>query len=165
MNKKYTRIILLCAVALVWGIVIFQIKNYFTQNDPINNTNKGIPIADNKTDSISIFNLLFNYQDPFLDRKLTPSKEVSNTVSIVHHSPVIVKNTESNPQTKTEMPAIKYFGSISNSETKKLVAIVNIAGKQCIAKQGDLIDNISILKVEHDSILIAYEKSKKWIHK
>jgi hypothetical protein len=159
MKSKWTRILLLVAVMVVWGLIVFRIVSHFSDNDMnINSQLNEVPLTRN-VQMPDTFHLLLNYPDPFtgaIEQK-SPKQSIS-----CNYKP---KKQDVAPPTSTPMPTVKYYGFVSNKNTNKLVGIVYIGGKQFLAKQGDICNGVSLIKMTNDSILVSYEKSKKWISK
>jgi type II secretory pathway component PulC len=161
MNSKWTKIFLIFAVLVVWGLIIFKIISHFNnQGNGEIIDNRAINLSTNqKTDT---FNLLLNYPDPFLyTLRIENNQSHSGSKSKLSSSPKVIKE----PKPVLPIPVIKYFGLITNKKTQKLVAIINIAGKQYLAKQGETFNGVSVLKMFNDSILINYDQQRLWIRK
>jgi type II secretory pathway component PulC len=160
MNSKRIRIVLIVAAVLVWVIIIFKIVAHMGSNEEKHIKNIEIQHINKKTNLPDTFNLLLGYADPFLSGVEEP-KPV-----IVSPQPIISKPaiTKSQPAV-ISFPSIRYEGLVSNKQTYKLVGIVNISGKQYLAKQGEKIESVTIEKMYKDSILISNGQTKKWFHK
>lgn len=159
-DNKVTRIILIAAVVLVWGLIMIRVIGRFSSNDVPLVNNVSYTFEDNKqmTDT---FDLLLDYNDPFLgyERIVPPLTNKQTNVTLVN-AKVEKKTTQNKP-----FPRVIYYGLIINKETQKLVAIININGSQILVQQGNEILGVRLLKIENDSILIDYENEKKWICK
>lgn len=160
MNNKFTRSLLIIGAVAVWGIIIFKIIGYLNNDDTAESNFTAVKKSEISQIPDTV-KLLLNYPDPFLGGKIEqePAKnyEVVQTAKVVKTSP--------EPVAAKPLLNIKYFGLITNKQTQKLVAIININGKQYLAKPGDNLDQVMLLKMYNDSILITHESTKKWIRK
>lgn len=162
MKSKATRIFLAVAALLVWGLIIYRMIVGINEN---NTETPEFAILTDTTVKANIpdtFSLLLNYSDPFLSGKIESKQEII--------CPKPTKATMVSAPVKSQaisipFPSIKYCGLITNKQTNKLVAIINISGSQYLAKQGDRIENIVVERMYNDSILINNGQTKKWIRK
>lgn len=159
MNSKVSRFVLIAAAVLVWGLIIFKVIGSFSDNeDEVNLVEQVMPDFNSKQIP-DTFNLLLSYSDPFLGGNFE-TKPV--------YCPKPIERIELSPKPEAmpkAFPKVKYHGLITNKQTNKLVAIININGKQYLAKQGAVLEEISLIKMHNDSILIANGQTKKWILK
>jgi len=159
MNSKLSRILLLVAAIIVWGLIVYKVIVSFSDNKTSEAIIKNNSPAASTKQMPDTFSLLLNYADPFLSGGFEAKQETPRpAVQTISTPPKPVDET-------AKMSPVKYYGLITNKKTQKLVAIVNIGGKQYLAKQGNIINEITILKMTNDSILITYGHAKKWIHK
>lgn len=159
MNNKVTRIFLLAAALVVWGIIVYRLIVSFSDKSDGTIISNNHPTTSTKQ-MPDTFSLLLNYADPFLASTTLSHQKIQSTKPIVRSASIPKQEKATTP-----IPLVKYYGLITNKKTQKLVAIINISGKQYLAKQGEVINNITILKMYNDSILINYGQNKKWIHK
>ncbi|MBN1462688.1 MAG: hypothetical protein JXQ69_09370 [Paludibacteraceae bacterium] len=158
MNSKFTRISLFVAAIVVWGLIIYKITISFSTDHNQKIISKLLPISPNRQ-MPDTFCLMLNYPDPFLGGGFETKKE------IIPRPSTRITSVPKTEVSSIPMPQVKYYGLITNKKTQKLVAIINIAGKQYLAKEGNVINDVTLLKMTNDSILIAHEQTKKWIHK
>lgn len=156
MKNKKINYILLPAVVLVWGYVIYQIFHSGQSNDNLITTGEIIqmPTENQKFDT---FNIVADYRDPFLGKTIDPNPVVKTAVKAA-------AKPQTPPQ-QVEWPKIAYGGMIKNKKDDKQLAIVQVDGKENILKQGEEMSGIRLIKIYKDSIEIAFAKEKKVVSK
>ena len=159
MKSKKTVYILLVVVAGIWGTLFYKIFSGLGGDNDIKSNTIQIPqtlIANSFSDT---FSLIANYRDPFLGKQLAP-KIVSD------NPPVTVNKTKSQPVVNSsQWPAITYSGMVKNDNSNKTLALLFINGNSQTLKQGDLIENIEVVKIYRDSVLLKQGKEKKFFKK
>jgi hypothetical protein len=159
MKKKKTLYIMLPIVALVWGFVLYQLFSSFfsTPNYAIKKAEQIINIDEIKQDT---FLIVANYRDPFLGKKVR-LKKVNNTSSNVK------KNTVKISQVKAEQswPSITYNGMIKNNNSDRRVGILKVNGKEYLVKEKDMVNEITILSINKNTVSVRFQKENKTITK
>ncbi len=161
MNSKKLNIILITAVVVIWGVVIYK---YFIQNSGDSINFDSIPIAEKKdfvNHERKDFTLVKLKRDPFLEKVYSKSKTVKP-------SPVKsrkkIKKTLRN-KTKKEFvytPVIQYLGFIKNKKNSKKMVILKVEGKtQIIKEQTKFKDLFYVKKAHQDSVEIVINKITK----
>lgn len=159
-NKGVTYL-LIVAVALVWGIIIYRI--FFM--DPveedsgqfIKSTTKHEPF-DQYLVKKDTFTLALNYRDPFLSNVNAPV-EIPKTSLATQALQIPVKPFV--PPPNWEM--IRYSGYITNPVTKKLVSILTVNGKEQMVAEGESLEGVRLLKNKKDSVLVSWMGKQKYI--
>ncbi|TDQ11565.1 hypothetical protein [Pedobacter metabolipauper] len=159
-NKKLTYL-LICAVAAVWGIVLYRIFFNEPEEDYTikNNTAK---IEREPYDQFLVnndtFKLAVNYRDPFLDKNYAAPEPVvkAATPSASNFNPPPMPGM-------VDWSSIKYSGYIVNPTTKKLVSIVIVNGREHMIEEGGTFDGLKLLKNKKDSILVSWQGQQKYI--
>ena len=158
-NKKLTYL-LICAVAGVWGIIVYQLFLKDRGEDFVPRTampkQKHEPY-DQYLPKTDTFKLVLNYRDPFIDKMTSSIKE----------SPVAVKTL---PAIKPSIAAppinwssIRYTGRFVNPVSKKAVVIVTLNGKEQMMETGMVVDGVKLLKITLDSIMVSWQGNQKYI--
>jgi hypothetical protein len=162
MKNKTTTYILLAGVALIWGIVFYKI---FSGIGADNNPTLTLPVkpavvaSDNTTED-SVLILWANYRDPFLG---TTVQSVSNFQAAPQKATAPKTAIKKEATTPIDWGFINYIGIVMNKETNKKVGIIKISGKEYMVNDKDVIDGVTILKKERDSIKVEYKGNKAWI--
>jgi len=157
-NKKLTYF-LIFIVLIVWGLIIYRIFAVVGANDdtlPVSSTK----LAKEPYNDFSIpkdtSKLLLNYRDPF---GLTKQKDTAAAVVKIKN----VKIVQSSSVTPFNWSFIQYAGYIRNSSSKKLIALVSINGKNEMLSEGDIKDQVKLIKNLRDSIKISFNGKTKFI--
>lgn len=160
-NKKLTYL-LICAVAVVWGIVIYKFvfndagDDYTVRTGVTKKTDEPYDQYAAKPDT---FKLALNYRDPFGE---TAPKDVVEEVI-----PAAGKPVNFAPPTPMPVPvnwsAIRYSGYVTNPVTKKLVSIIVVNGKERMVAEGEVFEGVRLLKNRRDSILVSWKDKQKYI--
>jgi hypothetical protein len=159
-NKGVTYL-LIGAVAVVWGIIIYRV--FFM--DPLedgrdsflkaNITHEPFDQYEVKEDT-SI--LALNYRDPFLSKSSAPV-EVPKSGLDVHP----VQGTIKALAPPINWNIIKYSGYITNPRTKRLVSILTVNGKERMVAEGESLEGVKLLKNKRDSVLVSWMGKQKYI--
>ncbi|MCD4665382.1 MAG: hypothetical protein K8R68_08925 [Bacteroidales bacterium] len=154
MKSKKSLYILLPAVFLLWGFIVFKIFYHLgdaNDNPVYYNSVQKIAEEDNVPDT---FSLVLDYKDPFLSKVFDVSKKSNKKVKQVKR----VTN-------KIIWPEIEYLGRMINPRTNKSRISITINGKEKIFSPGEIKDEVLLVKSFDDSIYVKYLGEKKTIFK
>lgn len=157
-NKKLTYL-LICAVAAVWGIILYRVlfnnseDDYQLKAQPVANKAEPYDQYELKRDT---FKLALNYKDPFTGVVEAPVKTVETNVKPTNFAPQPFKPP-------INWGVIKYKGYVINPQTKKVVSIVEINGKERMLAEGEFLEGVKLLKNKKDSILVYWQNKQKHI--
>ncbi|PWG78042.1 hypothetical protein [Pararcticibacter amylolyticus] len=159
-NKKMTYV-LIVSVAAVWGIIFYRIYTAAAGDEEYVQ-----PAAYSKTTYQSLdeyqlkdtAKLSLNYRDPFSGQAAVPE-------------PVVAENQNAKPFIASAPPPpppvnwsiIHYTGYIVNSGLKRMVAIMNINGKEYMLSEGQKAEGVTLLKNYRDSVKVSYQNKTKYI--
>lgn len=162
MKNKKLLYVLIPLVLLVWGLIIYRIFNVVNGADS-NEMHKTAFIGNTDNEnSIDTFSIHPNYRDPFISKGVKKIILSDNEVANVAVTPkVIVKTTTSS----TIWPNLLYSGLIKNQKSNKALALVQINGQANIMKIGDIVGEIELTKIFHDSIEVKFQKEKRFVKK
>ena len=163
-NKKLTYL-LLCAVAAVWGIVIYRLffaeagedyKPAFAERQVVHEP------YDQYAEKPDTFRLALNYRDPFLGGT---AKIADPVVTVPASSSTALHAALSRPALPPPINwnAIQYTGRIINPVTKKAVSIVTVNGRERMLSEGEVFEGLKLLKNKRDSILVEWQGKQKHI--
>lgn len=159
-NKKLTYL-LICAVAIIWGIVVYRL---FFAEDPesdmpaFSQRKEAHEPFDKYVSKNDTFHLALNYRDPFLG-KMYVAKESTVKDSTIRHKVKPFKE----PPPAIDWSVIKYSGYITNPVTKKMVAIVTVEGRERMLAVGESLSGVKLIKNNRDSILVNWHGQLKYI--
>jgi hypothetical protein len=159
-NKKMTYL-LGFVVAIVWGIIIYRVFAAAGGSD-----DDVVPALSNisKKESYNDFtipkdttHLLLNYRDPFglVKQKDTTAISAKRNVH-ANMIPIPVK------------PAfywgfVQYSGYVRNPDSKKLITLISINGKNEMLTEGEMKNQVKLIKNLGDSIMISFNGKTKFI--
>jgi len=146
-------------VLLVWGLIIYRIfKATGSDEDPL-------PIAA-RTESKEALtdytvpkdtsHLLLNYRDPFSVQKAEPVEIPIDKLISKNVKPVIQKPP-------VNWSGIRYAGFIHNPGSKKLIAMIDINGRELMLSEGETGDQVKLIKNLKDSVKLTYQGATKFI--
>jgi hypothetical protein len=172
-NKKLTYI-LLPAVALIWGLILYRVFSHSDDDDMMmqNPVKPGLDNIEMKRDSFAI---VANYPDPFLgniqmydlskadpeDLKESDMDEAGEKRKKMEAQ----KAKERNSNTGIKWPNIRYGGIIRGLQTNRIVGLVKIGQQEYLMSEKDIGRDIEIIALTADSIVVAYQGERKTITK
>lgn len=160
-NKKVTYL-LICAVAAVWGIIVYRVFFNESGDDEVTSSFKA-KTADEPYDKYvaknDTFKLALSYRDPFLGKAAVVAEVVKAGPAVEHALPVPIKPFVP----ALNWSSIKYSGYITNPKTKNIVSIVTVNGKERMIGEGEIFEGVKLLKNKRDSILVSWLGKQKYI--
>jgi hypothetical protein len=161
MKNKKLLYILLPAVILIWGMIIYRVLNGSKSEMPatgdvLKNNTSVIGVSDDS------FSLSAAYPDPFRAEPVKHSVLAAGS-SVPLKQPAKEKKTL--PPVNASWPQVTYNGVIKNQQSKKELAMVQVNGQSSFMKAGDVTNDVQLLKIFRDSIQVQYGKEKKIVHK
>lgn len=159
MKKKLTYLMLPVVIG-IWGIIFYRI--FFTGgNDPVSTIAKNsIPAGPADKVSADTFTLIADYRDPFLGKPLittaptTGRKIIDNPAKKISPLPV-----------STTWPAVSYSGMIRNQASADQLAILQVNGQSFMARTGEIVQGLKVMKIYRDSVEIAFGNDRKFFKK
>jgi len=159
MNKKNLRIILIIVVALIWVAAIYRIFS-FSNNDGIDREIQ-IPTEKESTEGYMFqdtFKLYADYRNPF-----HTTYYASNTTSPQRSK--LKKVVQPKIDKPIKWPSVIYNGRVKSQDTKKEVALVQINNQEYMMQIGEIISDVTLLKLTNDFIEVSYENQTQTIRK
>jgi hypothetical protein len=159
-NKKMTYV-LGAAVLVLWGLIIRMVITWANGNgdDTVPVTSSKLVKEPDNDYALpkDTTHLMLNYRDPFGLVKFRDTSE----------APVKSVRLKATPL-KLQKPAfnwtfITYSGYIHNPASRKLIALVSINGKNVMLSEGDIKEQVKLIKNMRDSIKISYNGQTKFI--
>jgi type II secretory pathway component PulC len=158
MKNKKVVYFLIFVVLLIWGIIFYRIFSTVGSENNTSYPNNEVKKETGKAAS-DTFTIDGNYRDPFLGTiqvERPPAKPVS-IAKVLTKDPAVVQILP--------WPSLVFGGMIKNQKSNKQLVLLQINGQNNLMKTGDLLDGIQLVKVAKDSILVSFQKGKKWIRK
>ena len=152
MKNKKSIYILLPAVVIIWGTLLWKI---FQGRDISHDLSVPTTIKrENGSEEKARENieLSYNYKDPFL-------KTSTKTESV---------NTGNNSQqeqpyynTGNMWAEIEYSGIIKTNDKQNMTGLLNINGKKHLLRTGSEVDGIKVIYIHPDSIYLEFQREKR----
>ena len=159
-NKRFTYV-LIAGVGFIYFKLFVRISSNITDDSGI-----PAPISDKlQVEHIQPkkdFRLRANYPDPFL-------KNSGMSTNPQPASPAVTENIPTPPPPKKEKPvvywpAIKYFGIVQRTSSKKPRALISVDGIMYkIYQNEELFDGLMVKSIQRESIVVAFQKETKTI--
>ncbi|MBE9585987.1 hypothetical protein IM792_16150 [Mucilaginibacter sp. JRF] len=155
LKGKSATYLLIAAVATVWGLILYRVFGAMDDDQPVahrvENTHKA-PLDDYSVQRDTA-KLLLNYRDPF--GKSTSAKPVDSVtlrhkVNIAADEPQVVKPA-------VTWPSLTYGGYIQNPETRRLIALLYINGRNVMLAEGESAEGVLLVKNLRDSVRVRYQ--------
>lgn len=147
MKNKKSIYILIPLVAIIWGIILWQVFSYQPSKSV---GDLVVSIKDNTTiEDTSRYELTANYQDPFLrSRRITQNpvqKRKSNNIKPVRLNSVTVLSKPT---------GLVYRGVISGSNNK--IGLLEIGEEKMLISEKSTVSDYEIMQVGEDSLIIRH---------
>ncbi len=157
MQKKKVNKILIIAVALIWGVVLYKFAApYFTTTDTVITADVLVKPPQTFLRKKDTFGLSIPERDPFLGKvfKERKKKATNNTSKPKKTS----KRTTVIPQ---NWPKVQYLGFVKSQTSTSRLGLVRINGVLKRVRKGDKVKDITIKQVKEDFISIQFLKNTK----
>lgn len=154
MKNKKTTYGLLVAVALVWGVAIYQLVTGFSGTEVRQQKKISLPAVADSAFVEDDFALINNYRDPFFGKVFTERKPVVRSSVKKPEAPPPAPKV---PELPPDLSFISYRGMIRNHKTNKEVALVSIHGREYMVADGDSVQHVIFAKNYKDSLSIIYK--------
>lgn len=155
LKGKTATYLLIAAVATVWGVIIFRIVGSLGDEEPvaIHTTSAKKAPLDDYAFQPDTTHLLLNYRDPF--GKSKAPQTIDTTASGKRERKMSTLAIAAKPE--ITWPTISYGGYIQNPETKKLIALLHINGRNTMLAEGESADGVILIKNLRDSVRLRYQ--------
>lgn len=159
-NKKATYL-LGFAVLVVWGLILYRV--FHSANDTgqlqVGNAYTG------PKESLNDYSILpdttplrLNYRDPF--GSAAPPDTARKPIGKA--APLSLR-LQPLPKPAQDWNFIRYSGFVRNPGSKRLIAMVNIRGKDLMMSEGETAEDVRLIKNLQDSIKVLYKGKAKII--
>ncbi len=161
MDKKTKTILLVVIAILVWGYSALEWINYaeVSNNNELTSSSSVVPIISPlKLKPKGDKKLILDYRDPFLNSfKRKVVKEMPKKMAPSNQDKI--KTNVPKPEV-LKWPEIIYSGVINNK-----LGLLKINGKDYIVKEGDIKENIYVVKILSERIILEFNDLAKEILK
>ncbi len=161
-NKKATYA-LGFAVLLVWGLILYRVFHNGTDGEgqgfdmaPATAHKETLNDYSVKPDTVP---LKLNYRDPF------GGAAPIDTLRRLSNKPTFLSTSTALPPrpVPTDWGFIRYSGFVRNPGSKRLIAMINIRGKDLMMGEGETAEEVRLIKNLQDSIRVLYKGQPKII--
>ncbi len=160
-NKKATYA-LGFAVLVVWGLILYRIFHTDVEERGFGAAPAAAPkeVLNDYSITPDTARLRLNYRDPFGSGSTLPdtAHHLANHLTIFHPVPAF-----SLKPVQTDWAFIRYSGFVRNPKNKRLIAMVNIRGKDMMMSEGETADEVRLVKNLQDSVRVWYKGQSKII--
>jgi len=141
--------ILLPLVAFIWGAIVYQILDAFSDEDTTVTTTTAMTFSKIENKTRDPFTISEIKRDPFLGTMYKPKKVV-----IKKPKPKIKKP-------EINWPTIQYKGLVTGSQNGTAVYLIQINGADQLMKRKDIINEVTLIKGSPASITVKYKGKTK----
>ncbi|MBL7883257.1 MAG: hypothetical protein JNL69_04270 [Bacteroidia bacterium] len=163
MKNKKVLYLLLPAVVLLWGTIVYKITSGLSSTNE-NNTPQNIQTQtlSNENNIADTFSISLNHRDPFRDDQRHSSIQNAS----LPNNKTVKQESKPNPSIKTNNTSnIVYIGMIKNKNSNKELALIQIDGQSYTITNGEKISGFELKKIYRDSILVLIGKEQRVIYK
>ena len=166
MPKKKLNIVLVAALLLIWGLVMYKLFWKEADSSAIEEADFMMATENLESAVPDTIILDLSYRDPFLGKaprkaKKHVSRSTPQTTSVRKDKKKIVKHI--NQPEAVKWPSITYSGMIENSNDSRKVAIVNIDNQSHLLAPGDTANQIMLASMNRDSIRVNWNGKTKTV--
>jgi len=145
-NKRNIKI-LIPVVAVIWGLVLYKLFEAFYPEDLPMTTSTQTKFELPKYQERDSFSLTALEKDPFLG---TIARKKAQRNGGTKQS----KNT-------TEWPTTSYEGFVADDKGRTTVFVITVNGEQHLLKQGEMVQNVKLIRGSKQSIQLQYDGQRK----
>ncbi|MDH7445313.1 hypothetical protein [Aquimarina sp. 2201CG14-23] len=141
--------VLLPLVVCIWGAIIFQVVDAFSDEDPVIANTNPISFATIKTKEREKFTIGEVDRDPFLGTIYKPKKVINQNPKPVAKKQEIV------------WPSIRYKGLVSAQNNSSAIFMVEINGSDQLMRINESFSEVKLIKGTTGTIKLRYKGSTK----
>ncbi len=159
MKKKKQIVLLVPLVVIIWGVIGYRIYKTVKGNTEVKElvTIHNLPVQ--AVEKKEVYTLKLDYSDPFLKNRRSYSPPVQNTVKAESKpKPVVVKTVKKIP---VRWPNIVYHGLIEHKKDHRILYLVEVDGVSHFMHEGQLQDELELVKAYQDSIWVKYKEEDR----
>lgn len=132
-------------VAFIWGAIIFQVVDAFSEDDPIALDTTTLSFATIETKEREKFTIGTIERDPFLGTMYRPKKMIKKTPKPGIKKPKVV------------WPSIKYKGLVSGKNSATIIYLIEINGTDQLMKLNDSFSEAKLIKGSTSFVKLRYK--------
>jgi hypothetical protein len=160
MKDKKMTYLLICCVAVVWGVIFSRVFSGMASESPGVAVNKSFkePYF-NRVDHAGDTVLLdLSYSDPFSSSYVEPASE-----RVAERTGPVSQLSMQPLKPKTDWSGIVYSGQLYNSSQHRHVAIISVKGREVMLSEGERGEGLKFIKRVGDSIRVEYQGTSRYL--
>ena len=161
MKNKNTMYVLLVCVLIIWGLIFYRVFAGISSDDTssfVLPPKQSLQTITQKEEDKFI--LLANYRDPFLG---STSRAISNSIVSLNNFSGQSKSKVKKEKVTIDWSFLDYIGIVYNKENKKKIGLLVVSGQEYMVNDNEVVNGVTILRKERDSIQVEYKGFKKWV--
>lgn len=156
-NKKAVILILLNIV--IWSFFAYRLYTAYTAYSESDFEPEILVNKEKLTKDSALYKLNLTYKDPFLKGEF--KNTVSSGIAVKSVSKPIKTEPQKTPTVSTKAVLdIKYLGLIKNSNSGVVTALVSVNGQSRFVKVNDVLEGITIRKIDNSELEGTMGKEK-----
>lgn len=164
--KKKINILLIIAVLLLWGSVIYKsLSNYLFADKNLSAASKNYTANQFKIIEKDTFKLENLTRDPFLNKSSVIKKDKPTGKSYAAPKKATEKKSIPATAATAPFPSVSYYGYIKSKEKKDELIIIKINNKLKKVRINETFEGLKIKKIFKDSIYISNNSETKTFFK
>ncbi len=141
--------ILLPLVVFIWGAIIYQITDAFSDNDTVIPKASTVTFSKIESKNRDLFTISTIERDPFLGTMYKPKKE-------------LVKKSIAKPKRQALIwPTVRYKGLVTGEQNANAIYLIEINGVDQLMKRNEVVSEIKLLKGTSSWIQLRYKGKTK----
>ncbi|MGM9475202.1 hypothetical protein ACS5PU_02185 [Pedobacter sp. GSP4] len=159
-KEKGTTYLLICAVAVVWGIIFYRVFSGMAAEDigpiPQQAVKKTyFNLVDHARDTVI---LDLSYSDPFSKGYTAVAAE-----NVLTEQPILTRPTPVLAKPRTDWSGIVYIGQLYNAAQCRHVAIINVKGREIMLTEGQSGGELKFIRRVGDSVKVEYGGESRYL--
>ncbi|HLA55567.1 MAG TPA: hypothetical protein VK623_05685 [Flavobacterium sp.] len=157
--KKKLNVILIIAVAVLWGTVIYKyVSQYFAKGIAVYESHQPVSekVATWQKDTFEIMPLK---RDPFLNVAYAAPHQVHR------QSNVRIKTRQKPAPVHVDFPQLNYFGYLKSKDKSGELVLLKVNNKLTKLHVGESLDGLKIVKIYKDSVKVSFNGEIRGIKK
>ncbi|MBO9702113.1 MAG: hypothetical protein J7604_18030 [Sporocytophaga sp.] len=164
MKGKKMTYILLGGVVLVWGLIFMRIYKSLFSDSGVAEVSRSVVRKERNYEVKDTFELIAKYRDPFLGNIQASVRPVvfTGSVNTFRNKPKTTPKPKE-PEVMIDWSVISYIGLIKNPGSNKNVSLMLIRGNEYLMEEGNVRDDVKLIKNLKDSVKVLYSGKEKFI--
>ncbi len=149
LKSKKGLYILLPLVAFIWGAIIYQVTDAFSDDDPVITNTATVKFSKIESKERDRFTISDAERDPFLGTLYKPKKEPVKKVASKTKKLVIT------------WPSIRYKGLVTGGKDNTAIYLIEINGVDQLMKRNTMVSEVKLTKGTSSWVQLRYNGKTK----